>query len=124
MGWCDGVGTWLRKGWYTDNESHDPGSEAALIELVKRICVTCDIDLHRIYITGCSMGAYACLDLVARYPFLFAAVVPVAAHYDDDLDELVERLSKADPVPFWFFHAVNDQCCPHETVSKLVGKLR
>merc|ERR1711957_1106520 len=53
-------------------------------------------------------------------PDFFAAVVPVAAHYEEDLDELLVRLAPARHVPFWFLHAYNDQSCPHEQMEKLV----
>lgn len=122
--WCDGVGTWLQQGWYTDNERPDPGSEAALWELLEAVCRACNADPERLYVTGCSMGGFACLELAARRPNYFAAVVPVAAHYEDDIEDLVRRLAPARKVPFWFFHAVNDQSCPFATIKHLFRRMR
>merc|ERR1712194_397259 len=71
------------------------------------------------------MGAYAALELSSRWPGFFSAAGLVAAHYDlDPMEPLVSRLTENQSIPMWFFHAKNDQCCPHKNVEDLVEKLR
>merc|ERR1711879_616684 len=75
--------------------------------------------------SGSSMGAYASLELAARWPGCFASVAVVAAHYDlDPVDKLVARLSAPHPVPVWFVHAENDKMCPYRPIVDLVQDLR
>jgi predicted peptidase len=120
----DHAGVWLRKGWY-ETSSYSSEMELALASLILLVCRTCHIDSHRIALTGTSMGAYACLELSARWPGVFSAVAPVAAHYDlDPIDQLVQKLTEREHPPFWFFHAKNDEMCPFEPIKDLVDRLR
>ncbi|CAE8639066.1 unnamed protein product, partial [Polarella glacialis] len=73
----DGGGVWLRKGWY-ETSSYDPAVEAMIAHLLLEVCSCCNVDRHRISVTGTSMGAYACLELANRWPGLFSAAAPVA----------------------------------------------
>jgi len=120
----DHAGIWLRNGWYEES-TYDEEAEVALAALLEAICSSCHVDRRRICVTGTSMGAYASLELAGRWPGVFAAAAPVAAHYDlDPVDGLVERLTQPQALPLWFFHAENDGMCPYEPIEDLVRKLR
>merc|ERR1712039_1046719 len=70
-------------------------------------------------------GAYASLELAARWPGAFAAVAPVASMYEiDPVESLIWRLSAPHPVPCWFVHAKNDLTCPIAPVEALVQALK
>eukprot|EP00747_Dinoflagellata_sp_TGD_P213922 gnl/TRDRNA2_/TRDRNA2_86825_c0_seq1.p1 gnl/TRDRNA2_/TRDRNA2_86825_c0~~gnl/TRDRNA2_/TRDRNA2_86825_c0_seq1.p1 ORF type:complete len:385 (+),score=47.51 gnl/TRDRNA2_/TRDRNA2_86825_c0_seq1:128-1156(+) len=120
----DSGGLWLRRGWYWETSSYDHEMEAALGQLIEAVCSSCSIDRDRISATGISMGGYACLELVSRWPRYFAAAVPVAAHYEGDLDELAQHMTSEQSVPLWFFHGTNDEVCPYSDMERLVWKLR
>ena len=116
-------GIWLRHGWY-EASTYAYEVEESLAALLRAATSAYNIDAQRISITGASMGAYAALELAARWPGTFAAVVPVAAHYDlDPIEPLALHLT-AQSLPLWFFHAKNDTMCPFETVDELVRRLR
>eukprot|EP00971_Amphidinium_carterae_P055507 1093965-Amphidinium_carterae.1 len=91
---------------------------------MKHVINECSIDRRRIYVSGNSMGGYGCLKLAVRWPSFFAAVAPVAAHYEEDLDELVETLTSRPMPPFWFIQATNDAICEFKPIKKLVRDLQ
>lgn len=116
-------GVWLRHGWYEES-AYASEVEKALASLFETTVTGLRIDPRRICITGSSMGAYASLELALRWPGTFAALAPVAGHYDlDPVDELVSTLAQQ-AVPVWFFHAFNDDMCPYPPMASLVDKLR
>lgn len=61
-----------------------------------------EVDKKRIYIVGLSMGAMGTYDLVARYPEIFAAAVPICGSVNPS------RLSAAKDVKFRIFHGDAD----------------
>ena len=72
------------------------------IALIKALTKEFSIDEKRIYITGLSMGGFGTWDLVARYPDLFAAAVPVCGGADEATAEKIKE------VPIWAFHGGKD----------------
>jgi len=70
--------------------------------LIDEIMVTMPVDPDRVYITGLSMGGFGTFDVVARYPELFAAAVPVCGGGDP------QQASKMVAVPMWIFHGAKD----------------
>ena len=56
---------------------------------------------NRIYVTGLSMGGAGTWQILTRYPFLFAAAVPMNGWGSGSYEKLVG-------VPIWAFHAAND----------------
>lgn len=120
----DGAGIWLRNGWYEDS-TYDDKMELALAGLIEAVCGSFHVDRRRVCVTGTSMGAYASLELASRWPGVFAAAAPVAAHYDlDPVEDLIERLTSLQAMPMWFFHAENDGMCPYEPIEALMRQLR
>eukprot|EP00971_Amphidinium_carterae_P072153 1427310-Amphidinium_carterae.1 len=123
--WCDGTGVWFKKGYFTaEDEEDDEAAVQALWEILSRVLNECSIDRTRIYVSGHSMGGYGCLKLALRWPSFFAAIAPVAAHYEEDLDELVETLTSRPMPPFWFIQATNDTICKFKPMKKLVNDLQ
>eukprot|EP00929_Paragymnodinium_shiwhaense_P088426 TRINITY_DN48753_c0_g1_i1.p1 TRINITY_DN48753_c0_g1~~TRINITY_DN48753_c0_g1_i1.p1 ORF type:complete len:715 (+),score=69.91 TRINITY_DN48753_c0_g1_i1:46-2145(+) len=120
----DGTGVWLRAGWYEDSR-YVPEVEVALACLLENVSRGLKIDRQKIMISGSSMGAYAALELPSRWPGVFAASAPVAAHYDlDPVHRLIDRLASGESLPFWFFHARNDVLCEFPVIQDLVKQLR
>ena len=66
------------------------------------------VDKSRIYIIGLSMGAMGTFDMVARFPDIFAAAVPICGIVNPD------RLSVAKNVSFRIFHGDADNIVPVE----------
>lgn len=66
------------------------------------------VDKSRIYIIGLSMGAMGTFDMVARFPDIFAAAIPICGTVNP------QRLSAAKDVNFRIFHGDADNVVPVE----------
>ena len=73
-----------------------------LIALIHQLIKNFRIDSNRIYITGLSMGGFGTFDAIERYPYLFAAAVPVCGGGD------VSKASSIAHIPAWIFHGAED----------------
>ncbi|MFI5149300.1 MAG: prolyl oligopeptidase family serine peptidase [Bacteroidia bacterium] len=62
-----------------------------------------DVDSNRIYVTGYSMGGFACWELLQRYTFKFAAAIPICGGGDT---ALAHQLGA---IPIWAFHGKKDK---------------
>ena len=65
-----------------------------------------NIDPHRLYITGLSMGGYGTWDAIERWPTYFAAAAPLAGAGDPSKASLLVNL------PIWAFHGTDDTTVP------------
>lgn len=72
------------------------------IELIESAMREHSIDPKRVYITGLSMGGYGTWDLIARYPNLFAAAIPICGGADEATAPKIKH------IPIWNFHGGND----------------
>jgi predicted peptidase len=75
---------------------------AALVELLEQLRSQLAIDARRVYVVGQSRGGYGAWDLIARYPDLFAAAVPLCGGGD------TKRILSARGVVVWAFHGAKD----------------
>lgn len=99
------------KGW-TDEEV-----QAALLETIEEIAGTNgNVDMDRIYITGHSMGALGVWGMIAAYPDVFAAAVPISGLWDGSVDDLVD-------LPIWIFHGEKDEVVPVDRETMLRDRL-
>ncbi len=76
------------------------------------------IDPHRLYITGLSMGGFGTWDAIQRFPDLFAAAVPVCGGGD---------VSKADRIahlPIWVFHGAEDKLVDPKWSREMVEAIK
>jgi dienelactone hydrolase len=65
-----------------------------------------NIDPHRLYITGLSMGGYGTWDAIERWPGYFAAAAPLAGAGDPS------KASRLVNLPIWAFHGSGDGGVP------------
>ena len=87
--------------WYYDR------TDTLIRRMIVRAIAELPVDPERIYLTGYSMGGIACWDMGARYPDLFAAIIPVAARR-----EAGPSLCNMRDIPVWAFHGANDAVVP------------
>lgn len=99
------------KGW-TDEEVQE-----ALMGTIQEIARTNgNVDMDRIYITGHSMGALGVWGMIAAYPDVFAAAVPISGLWDGSVDDLVD-------LPIWIFHGEKDEVVPVDCETMLRDRL-
>jgi len=96
---------------------------AQLHALVEHVAKTQKIDRTRMYCTGLSMGGYGTWALVAKYPKLFAAAVPICGGGNP---ATAKHLTD---IPIWAFHGEADSVVPAiqstamvEAIKKLGGE--
>jgi len=83
-----------------------------------------NVDRNRIYIGGCSNGAYLTFKLLIEYPDFFAAAFPSALAYRAAhlTDAQVERIKN---IPIWFVHSKDDgTTIPGQTVVPVYSRLK
>jgi predicted peptidase len=73
------------------------------LDLIHELIQTKNIDSHRIYLTGFSMGGEGTFDLLTREPELFACAVPLASVADTSKANLISN------IPIWAFHGDLDK---------------
>ena len=105
---------------------------STLMALLDEVRADVEVDPARLYVSGLSMGGYGTWQLLARYPELFAAAVPICGGGDparlghpdapgDGFD--LEGLLRARAVPLRVFHGANDLVVPPEESRRLVRAL-
>lgn len=77
-----------------------------------------EVDKQRVYIIGLSMGAMGTYDLVARYPEIFAAAIPICGTVNPS------RLATAKDVKFRIFHGDADNVVTVEGSREAYKALR
>jgi predicted peptidase len=83
-----------------------------------------NVDRNRIYVGGCSNGAYLTFKLIIEYPDFFAAAFPSALAYRaaNVTDAQIERIKN---VPIWFIHSKDDgTTVPEQTVVPVYNRLK
>ena len=76
------------------------------------------IDSSRIYVTGLSMGGFAVWDIIARYPDLFAAAIPICGGGDVNTVETIKN------IPIWAFHGKQDRVVKPQRSRNMIMSLR
>lgn len=83
-----------------------------------------NVDRDRIYVGGCSNGAYLTFKLIIEYPDFFAAAFPSALAYraTNFTDAQADRIKN---VPIWFIHSKDDgTTVPEQTVVPVYHRLK
>ncbi len=80
---------------------------ATLKKLLDNLLAGGSIDTSRVYIAGLSQGGMGVLDLIARYPGMFAAGISICGGGDPATTKLF-----AGKTALWLFHGDKDQVVP------------
>ena len=91
---------------------------ATLKEMLDSYLDNPSVDRSRIYIMGLSMGGMATYDLVARFPEIFAAAIPICGAVKSG------RLTKVKDVKFRIYHGDADNVVPVECSRMAYRDLR
>lgn len=103
---------WLRYEWISPDHIPRrtiPGlgeGAAAAVEIINSMIREFDIDVHRIYITGNSMGGGGVWHMVAHCAELFAAAVPCCG------GPTLESATENPRIPVWNYHGNADTSVP------------
>jgi predicted peptidase len=89
-----------------------------VVELIDELRRTYSIDGDRLYVTGQSLGGFGTFAIVAEFPKLFAAGVPLCGGADESK---VLSISKT---PLWVFHGEKDEAVPVDLSRRIVGAIK
>lgn len=91
--------------------------ERLVKELIDQCMATLPVDRDAILLTGVSLGGYGVWSLLAHYPDLFAAAMPVCGGGDS---KTCERFAK---IPLWIFHGERDGNVSVKLARSMVAEL-
>jgi hypothetical protein len=114
---------WVQVSWEADKPDPMPEKPSYAMALIPGLIESLRkefpaIDPQRVYVGGHSMGAFGALDAAARYPGLFAAVVPVAGGGDTEMAKTLKD------IPMWAFHGTTDPFVPYRGTRNLVDAVQ
>lgn len=91
--------------------ARDANRADAIVQLVTNLAAeNPDIDLNRVYVTGCSAGGGMTLTCIKTHPDFFAAAIPICpagSLTEENAKDLVN-------LPIWYIHATNDPTVGYE----------
>jgi len=91
---------------------------AAMAALVDDLAGRLSVDKERIYVTGLSMGGYGSWQMLARYPRLFAAAVPICGGGDPKSAAAIKD------IPIWAFHGDKDTAVPLSRSQQMIDAIK
>jgi predicted peptidase len=98
----------------------EPAKITALLKmLVDTILASGRIDLSRVYIAGLSQGGMGVLDMIARYPEMFAAGISICGAGEPATSKLF-----AGKVALWLFHGDKDEVVPVDFSRQYYKRLK
>ncbi len=107
------------KGAYSLSESPQTEILSQVMELVRAYLAYDYVDENRVYVLGMSMGGYATWELLARYPDVFAAGVPICGGGP------LDRVDVLKEIPIYVFHGKKDPLVPYcgseDTVNAILA---
>jgi len=95
------------------------GWDANLLKgMIDDVLAKYNIDRHRVYLTGLSMGGYGAWGLAMRYPEYFAALAPIAGGGDP------RGAYQLKGMPIWVFHGKKDDAVAEQESAKMVDAVK
>lgn len=101
-------------------------SDELLLALLDEIEATYPVDLHRVYLTGLSMGGFGTWSLGLSHPDRFAAMAPICGGGDFITAYLAAEDKKAalTSLAVWAFHGAKDPTVPVSESQRMVDYLK
>ena len=92
-------------------------SDDIVLRMLQQVLKNPKADPDRVYVVGFSMGSYGTWQLVADFPDVFAAAVPIAGGGSENLARSLVH------VPIWTVHGDNDTTCAVDDTRKIVAAI-
>ena len=89
-----------------------------VVELIDELRRTYSIDQSRMYVAGQSLGGFGTFAIVAEFPQLFAAGVPLCGGADES------RVLSIIKTPLWVFHGEKDEAVPVDWSRRIVAAIK
>ncbi len=112
---------WAETNWTQGNytQANVPESKPlkAAAELVQQYANYDYVDEDRVYVVGLSMGGFGTWDILARYPNLFAAGVPICGGGPTDKIDVLKN------IPIYTFHGTADGSVPYSGTQAMYNAI-
>ena len=118
---CPAEKRWVDVDWNLPSHSQPKEMSEPMklaISVLYSVILNYRIDSQRVYIVGLSMGGYGTWDLIARFPELFAAAVPICGGGDEN------TASKIKHIPIWAFHGAKDKAVPVARSRNMINAIK
>ena len=112
---CPEGRSWSKRTWALENPPILPDALPAMVE---KVAGKYAVDRSRFYVTGLSMGGFGAWELAARFPELWAAVVPICGG-GNPLDA-----PKLKDIPIWAFHGAEDDIVAPGRSREMIAAIR
>jgi predicted peptidase len=99
-------------------------SDELVLALLDEVENQYPVDLHRVYLTGLSMGGYGTWSLGLSHPERFAAIAPISGGGDYITPLLAENKDALHSLPVWAFHGAKDPTVPVEESERMVNYMK
>lgn len=111
------VDTPWAEGAYNMSDVAESDQMQTVIKILKDVQDNYSTDTDRVYALGYSMGGFATWDILARYPDLIAAGVPLCGAGAIDAADILKD------VPIWTFHGNSDPTVPYDGTKAIVDAI-
>jgi len=89
-----------------------------VVDLIGDLQRSYSIDGSRLYVAGQSLGGFGTFAIVAEFPKVFAAGVPLCGGADES------KVSSIVKTPLWVFHGEKDEAVPVDFSRRIVAAIR
>jgi predicted peptidase len=89
-----------------------------LVDLISDLQRSYSIDGSRLYVAGQSLGGFGTFAIVAEFPQLFAAGVPLCGGADES------KVLSIIKTPLWIFHGEKDEAVPVDSSRRIVDVIK
>ncbi len=113
------LSTGYAKDWVFPFHKEPTATGKLLKELIDHWVASGKIDPKRIYIAGLSQGGMGVLDMIARYPEMFAAGIAICGAGDPFTTKLF-----AGKTALWLFHGEEDKVVPYDFSQQYYRRLK
>ena len=118
---CPSGDRWVDTEWSLPRhtQAEEPTRALRLVrELLDSAMGELPIDRDRVYLIGLSMGGFAAWEMAARWPELWACVVPICGGGDES------RAARMAELPIWAFHGALDALVIPERSRNMIAAIR
>ena len=98
-------------------------SNDLLLALLEEIEKKYAVDVHRVYLTGLSLGGFGTWSLGLSHPERFAAIAPICGG-GEFITPLLADKARLAALPVWAFHGGKDPVVPLEESERMVNLLK
>lgn len=104
--------------WATLDTAKSTEQLRLVLELLRNVHTTFNLDARRFYLAGQSMGGFGAWSVISQHPSMFAAAIPICGGGDE------MEAPKLTRMPVWAFHGEKDEAVSVERSRKMIDAIR